>query len=74
MFPRPKMERTTKIKWKNVGIAGDIFQMFTKLVGHHGYKSVADIVMICIRPKLPLFQRQLEEIEKKKAETGREFS
>ena len=67
------MENKKVTKYSQVSIPRATFLRLTRLVGHHGFRSTAEVVMHCIRKTEFQIDAWLHEIEKRKEETGREF-
>jgi len=51
-------------KYSNVSIPSATFLRLTKLVGHHGFRSTAEVVMHCIRKARLEIDMMLDQIEK----------
>lgn len=51
-------------KYRQVSIPTDMFLLLTKLVGHHGFTSTAEVVKWCIRQSDFKIVQWLDEIEK----------
>ena len=53
-----------KGKYSNISIPTATFLKLTKLVGHHGFRSTAEVVMACIRDSEMKIDMWLDTIEK----------
>lgn len=51
-------------KYRQVSIPTDMFLLLTKLVGHHGFTSTAEVVKWAIRQSDMKIDMMLEKIEK----------
>lgn len=51
-------------KYNNISIPRATFLKLTKLVGHHGFRSTAEVVMACIRDSEMKIDMWLDQIEK----------
>jgi len=60
-------------KYRNLSIPQSMFLRLARLVGHHGFTSVTEVAKWAIRKQQITIDMWLEEIEKLKEETGREF-
>ena len=58
------MTKTVKTTYTTVAIPKSMALKLAKLVGHEGYRSVAEVVMNCIRSQMYKIDAQLEKIEK----------
>lgn len=67
------MVESNPTKYSNVSIPRATFLRLTKLVGHFGFRSTAEVVMHCIRKNEFEISTWLDQIEEIKEETGREF-
>jgi len=54
----------TNTKYHNISIPAATFLRLTKLVGHHGFRSTAEVVMHCIRSCEMKIDMWLDQIEK----------
>lgn len=51
-------------KYRNISIPAATFLRLTKLVGYHGFRSTAEVVMDCIRRQEHQISMWLDKIEK----------
>lgn len=51
-------------KYSSVSIPRSVFVKLTRLVGHHGFRSTAEVVMACIRDSEMKIDMWLDQIEK----------
>lgn len=51
-------------KYSQVSIPRATFLKLTKLVGHQGFRSTAEVVMHCIRKNMIQIEMWLDQIEK----------
>lgn len=54
----------TNTKYNNISIPRATFLKLTKLVGHHGFRSTAEVVMHCIRASEMKIDMWLDQIKK----------
>jgi len=60
-------------KYNKISLPTPMVLMLAKLVGHHGFTSVAEVVKWAIRQKQIQIDMWLDEIEERKEDTAREF-
>lgn len=52
------------LKYSSVSIPRATFLKLTKLVGHEGFRSTAEVVMHCIRRSMNEIEMMLDKIER----------
>jgi len=56
--------KTSKTEYTTVSIPKSMAKKLIKLVGHEGFRSVAEVVMYCIRERMFQLDSWIDKIEK----------